>query len=225
LLFEALVLMLTRQMPFAAVARTVGENWHRAHAICRRYVDLAVAPADLSATSSVIIDETSYRRGHSDLTLVADADAREVVFVHRGADNIAGFAQHLRAQNAAADNITAACIDMSPAVIKGVTKHQPKAAITFDKFDVVAHASEAVDKMRRSEPKTDPALKGARCALRKDRSKLSSDQARDLDRPVAQFTPKRTARAWLHREQLRDILERRQFNIVSTMLAQWCTNP
>jgi len=65
LLFEALVLLLAQHMPFAAVARTVGESWHRVHAICRRYVDLAVAAADLSATSSVIIDETSYRRGHS----------------------------------------------------------------------------------------------------------------------------------------------------------------
>ena len=49
-------------------------------------------------------------------------------------------------------------------------------------------------------------------------------QARDLDRLVVQFTTKRTARAWLYREQLRDILDRRQFNIVSAMLAKWCTN-
>jgi hypothetical protein len=47
------------------------------HAICRRYVDLALAGADLSG-------ETSYRRGHSYLTLVADADARKVVFVSKG---------------------------------------------------------------------------------------------------------------------------------------------
>jgi transposase len=81
-----------------------------------------------------------YRRGHSYLTLVADADARKVVFVSkgRGADNIAGFVQHLRTHNGAADNITTACLDMSPAFIKGVTDHLPKAAITFDKFHVVA---------------------------------------------------------------------------------------
>ena len=56
LLFEALVLMLAQQMPFAAVARTIGESWHRVHAICRRYVDLALAGADLSALSSLTID-------------------------------------------------------------------------------------------------------------------------------------------------------------------------
>jgi hypothetical protein len=61
-------------------------------------------------------------------------------------------------------------------------------------------------------------------ALLKDKSKLSPDQARDLDRLVVQFTTKRTARAWLYREQLRDILDRTQFNIVSAMLTKWCTN-
>jgi transposase len=78
--------------------------------------------------------------------------------------------------------------------------------------------------MRRIEQRTDPAIKGLRLALLKDRSKLSPDQALDLDRLVVQFTTKRTARDWLYREQLRDILDRKQINIVSEMLAQWCTN-
>src|SRR5262249_13540236 len=90
LLFEALVVSLAQQLTCAAAAPTVGESWHRVHAICRRYVDLALAEADLSALSSIAIDETSSRRGHSYLTLAADADARKVVFVSkgRGADNI-----------------------------------------------------------------------------------------------------------------------------------------
>ena len=127
LLFEALVLMLAQQMPFAAVARIVGESWHRVHAICRHYVDLALSRADLSALTSVAIDETSYRRGHSYLTLAADADARKVVFVAKGRDalTVAGFAQYLRAHKADPDNITAATIDMSPAFIKGISDHCP----------------------------------------------------------------------------------------------------
>ena len=47
LLFEALVLTMAQQMSFAAVAQLTGVSWHRVHAICRRYVDLAVAEADL----------------------------------------------------------------------------------------------------------------------------------------------------------------------------------
>ena len=113
---------------------------------------------------------------------------------------------------------------MSPAFIKGVTDHLPKARITFDKFHVIAHASHAVDQTRRLEQKTDSTLKGLRWTLLKDKSKLSREQAADLARLVAQFTTKRTARAWLYREQLRDILDRKQINVVSTMLAQWCGN-
>jgi transposase len=61
LLFEALVLALAQQMTFAAVARLVDESWHRVHAICSRYVDLAVAQADLSPVTAVAIDETACR--------------------------------------------------------------------------------------------------------------------------------------------------------------------
>ncbi len=52
LLFEALVLMLAREMPFAAVARLTGESWHRVATICERYVGLALAEADFSAVSA-----------------------------------------------------------------------------------------------------------------------------------------------------------------------------
>jgi len=96
--------------------------------------------------------------------------------------------------------------------------------VTFDKFHVVAHASAAVDETRRIEQKNDPSLKGLRWALLKDRNKLNVEQRADLDALVAQFTSKRTARAWQYREQLRDILERKQIQVVSAMLAQWCTN-
>src|SRR5450631_2800397 len=39
-----------------------------------------------------------------------------------------------------------------------------------------------------------------------------------------QYTTNSVARAWLYREQLRDILDRKQPNVVHSMLRQWCTN-
>ena len=226
LLFEALVLAMAQQMSFAAVARLTGVSWHRVHAICQRYVDLAVAQADLSTVSAVAIDETSYRRGHKYLTLVADADQRKVVFVTEGKDTktVARFAQHLAEHKATADQIAAASIDMSPAFIKGVTEHLPEARITFDKFHVIAHASTAIDQTRRIEQRTDPSLKGLRWTLLKNRAHLSEESRADLDALLVQATSRRTARAWLYREHLREILSRKQINIVSAMLKQWCTN-
>jgi transposase len=226
LLFEALIVLLCQQMPFAAVAQMVGLSWHRVHAVCKRYVDDAVEKTDLAAMRAVAIDETSCRRGHDYLTLVAEEAQRRVVFVTEGKEAAAveAFGAHLSKHGGNPEQIESACIDMSPAFIRGVTDHLPKARITYDKFHVVAHASTAVDKTRRQQQRTDPSLKGLRWVLLKDRSRLNAEQRRDLDTLVARYTTSRVARAWLYREQLRDILERKQPNVVSAMLRQWCSN-
>ena len=183
LLFEALILAMCRQMPFAAVARLAGESWHRVQAICQRYVDLALARADLSNITRLAIDETSSRRGHNYLTFAADAEARKVVFVTEGRDanTIAELGQFLSEHKATPEQIASVSIDMSPAFIKGVSKHLPNARITFDKFHVIAHASAAVDKTRRLEQKTDPSLKGLRWTLLKDRQPPTLTRAELLD--------------------------------------------
>jgi transposase len=226
LLFEALIMAMCRQMPFAAVARMVGETWHRVHAICSRYVELALAKADLSGLTTLAIDETSSRRGQNYLMFAADAEARKVVFVTEGRDSktVKEFSEFLSEHKGKPEQITSVSMDMSPAFIKGVTKHLPNARITFDKFHVVAHASGAVDQMRRLEQKTDPSLKGLRWVLLKDRSKLNESQQADLKAFTANVTTKRTARAWFYREQLREILDRKQINVVSALLKRWCTN-
>lgn len=226
LLFEAMILAFCRHMPFSVVANMVGLSWHRVHAICSRYVNAVLLDANLSAVTNVALDETSARKGHDYLTLAVDMDERKVIFVTPGKDaqTIRTFAEYLAEHEASADQVTSISIDMSPAFIKGVEDHLPNARITFDKFHVIAHASDAVSATRRIEQKIDPELKGMRWTLLKNRSKLCKNQRDDLDSLLAQYTTRRTARAWLYREQLRDILNRKQINVVSTMLSQWCTN-
>jgi transposase len=63
-----------------------------------------------------------------------------------------------------------------------------------------------------------------RWVLLKDRSKLKGAQRAELDELLAHMTTKRTARAWLYREQLREIFTRKQPNVVRALLKQWCTN-
>jgi transposase len=225
LLFEALVLALAQQMPFAAVARLVNESWHRdtcdLFALCRsrrgrsRPVEggRGGGRRDLLPPRPRLFDHT------------ADAEERKVVFVTEGrnARTIARFAEHLATHKALPEQITSVSIDMSPAFMRGVADHLPKARITFDKFHVVAHASAAVDHTRRLEQRLDPSLKGLRWTLLKDSHRLSAEGRTDLDALISQATTKRTARAWLYREQLREILDRKQINVVSAMLKQWCT--
>lgn len=226
LLFETLVLTLCQQMPFAACARLVHESWHRVAAICERYVDLALAQADFSGVRALAIDETSRCRGHQYVTLAADAEHRAVIFVTEGkdADTIAVLADDLRAHGGDPEAIETVSIDMSPAYIKGVTDSLPNAELTYDKFHVIAHASTAVDQTRRIEQQRDPDLKGLRWVLLKDRARLDHEQQADLDALIAHLTTKRTARAWMYREQLRAILDRKQVHVVGRMLRQWCVN-
>jgi len=226
LLFEALIMAMCREMTFAAVSRLAGLSWHQVVAICKRYVELGLEQADFSEVTRLAADETSKARGHDYITLVADADLRRVLFVTEGrdADTIKAFATDFTAHGGDPKAVESISIDMSPAFIKGVTQHLPNARITFDKFHVIAHASTAVDKTRRIEQKTDPSLKGLRWKLLKDRASLTPDARADLDALIAQATTKRTARAWLYKEQLREILERKQINVVRDMLTQWATN-
>jgi len=226
LLFEALVLRLCREMPFAAVARLVGESWHRVAAIAERYVERAVEQADYSNITELAIDETSKARGHDYVTLAADAETQAVIFVTetRESSAVARLAADLRAHGGDPEAIRDVSIDMSPAYINGVEANFPNAAITFDKFHVLGHASHALDLTRRAEQKRDPNLKGMRWSLLKDRNKLGDARRADLDALLANLTTCRTARAWQYREDLREILNRKQVNVVRAMLKQWCTN-
>jgi transposase len=170
LLFEALILMLAQQMPFAAVARIVNVSPYRVMELCRRYVDLALAQADFSNVKALAIDETSRARGHDYITLAADAVERTVLFVAEGHDakTIQALAADLQVHGCPPEQIQSVSIDMSAAFIRGVTDQLPNARITFDKFHVIAHANTAVDKTRRIEQRSDPSLKGMRWTLLKD---------------------------------------------------------
>ena len=86
LLFEALVMALVREMPVKAVGGLVGEHDTRVWRIVHHYVDEAVGAQDLSGVERLGIDDTSFRRGQSYVTVFADLDERRAVFVSEGRD-------------------------------------------------------------------------------------------------------------------------------------------
>jgi transposase len=79
--FEAFILMLSGQMPSAAVSRIVGESAHWVLVVCEKYVEMAFGLADHLDVTALAIDETSRARGHSYVAFAADADATRVLFV------------------------------------------------------------------------------------------------------------------------------------------------
>ena len=63
-----------------------------------------------------------------------------------------------------------------------------------------------------------------RWTLLKDSRRLNATARADLDSLIGEITTKRTARAWMYREQLRGIRNRKQVNVVRLMLKPWCAN-
>jgi hypothetical protein len=80
------------------------------------------AAAEFAATEAAVDDpEMPWTSSSSAATAAWGRAQAKAVAVIAPAEN-AGFVQHLRAHNGAPDKFAAACIDMSPAFIKGVSR-------------------------------------------------------------------------------------------------------
>jgi transposase len=206
--FEAMALLLLRQMPVAAVARHVGETDTRLWRMLHAHVARAWPQVDWSGVVCVGCDELSARKGHRYVSVFCDLVGKRVRFAAPGKDKATGeaFVTALGEHNGHPRAITEVSIDMSPAYIAGVRENLgEQARIVFDKFHVIAHANAAVDETRRAEQRhlgkdQRAQLKGARWALLKNpvnhtpkqaaryvgllKSNLASVKARQSKRPL-----------------------------------------
>jgi len=183
--FEAMALLLLRQMPVAAVARHVGETDTRLWRMLHAHVAAAWPKVDWSGVVCVGCDEMSARKGHRYVSVFCDLIGKRVLFATPGKDKSTweAFVKALGEHNGQPRAITEVSIDMSPAYIAGVLKNLgDQAVIVFDKFHVIAHANEAVDETRRAErTRTDKQgrdlLKEARWILLKNPANHTPTQA------------------------------------------------
>ena len=189
LLFEALVMALVKEMPVKAVAETVGEHDTKLWRVLHHYVDEAVQAQDLSGVVRVGIDETSSRRGQNYVTVFADLDERRAVYVteERDQGTVLEFSCFLETHGGKTRRVKEVSQDMSDAYLAGCRKYLPKAQITFDRFHVKKHLSEAIDEIRRAEAKTHKQLlKNTRYIWLKRPKNLTGRQQDLLDELLAQ---------------------------------------
>lgn len=209
LLFEGLVMMLVEQMPFAAVARQVAEHDTRLWRIVEHYVNKARSQEDYSEVTTIGIDETSRRRGHNYVTIVADTKGKRVLFATKGKDKstIKRFAADFANHGGNPKAVSNVCIDMSKAFINATEEYLPNAALTFDRFHVMKLANEALDKVRREDVKEHEYLKKTRYLWLRRKENLREDQAESLKK-LLQINVK-TARAYNYVLDLRSFYEMR----------------
>jgi transposase len=221
LLFEALVMQMVGAMPVAAVARLVGEHDTKLWRVVHHSVDEARARMDASEVTRVAIDETAAKRGHNYVTLFVDIDRARVLYATEGKDaaTVAAFTEDLKAHGGDPDKVTEACIDMSQAFIKGTAESLPKAEVTFDRFHAVKIINDAVDKVRRTEQKAEPALKGTRYLWLRNPDTLSARQRATLESLPAQTL--KTARAYHIRLGFQDLYRQESPDAAARYLKRW----
>ena len=98
LMMEALMMLLSAEMPVDAMADLVDEHDTRLWRVLMHYVEQAHAKSDWSAVRRIAVDETSARRGRRYVTNVLDAEnSRLLLMVEgRGVQALGAFAEALR---------------------------------------------------------------------------------------------------------------------------------
>ena len=150
--FEVRLLDLARQMPVSGVATETLVHPDSVWRVLRHHVEAALARQDLAGVTAVGLDECSKQKGHQYLTTFCDLDQARVIFVAEGkeAETVRQFAAHLAAHRGEPAQVTQICCDMAPAFISGTETFLPQAAITFDRYHVMALLNRAVDEIGRA---------------------------------------------------------------------------
>jgi len=153
LLFEGYAMIIIADMPIRKAAALLRCNEKSLVRIMRHWVGKAVEEDDLSGVRGISIDETSFKRGQSYVTIVIDAAARRVIDVEQGrsAEQVEAFSYKLEEKGGSCEKISFASSDMSSAYKTGIQFCFPNAKHTIDKFHVKKLMIEAMDEVRRSE--------------------------------------------------------------------------
>lgn len=153
LLFEGYAMLILADMPILKASKILRCNEKSLTRILRHWVKKAVDEDKLGDVSSLAIDETSFKRGQSYVTVVIDAEKRRVIDVEegRGEQQVVDFSYKLEEKGGSCDKISFVSSDLSSSYRSGIQFCFPQAKHTVDKFHVKKLLLDAMDEVRRSE--------------------------------------------------------------------------
>ncbi|HUO85485.1 MAG TPA: ISL3 family transposase [Thermoanaerobaculia bacterium] len=207
-LFEALVidwLLLTENI--AAVAKGLRLSWDEVARIRSSAVSRGLKRRGKAKLPAALgVDETSVKKRHEYVTIVNALDQPRVLDVidHRTTESLDAFWSQYSAKELSV--IEKVAMDMWPPYITSTSNHleDPEDKIVFDKFHVMKHLGDAVDKVRRTEHRLllvegDERLKGTRYLWLTHPQRLEGDARRRVNQ--LRNSALRTARAFRYKEQ------------------------
>lgn len=232
--FEEHVAYMAQRSDKTAVQRMLRVSWASVGRCVERVVSRLRPENPLEGLTAIGVDELSYRKHHHYLTFVVDHDKRRIVWGAKGngTATLASFFEELGPEGRA--RLRLVSMDMSGAYKKALRENEELShvQVVFDRFHVQQLASLALDQTRREEwnrlrqehGRRSPeakALKGLRWTLL--RGGLTLSEAQQTRLATLQSDNKRLYRAYLLKEQLGEILDRRQPNVVRVLLEKWCS--
>lgn len=211
LLFERFaidVLLSTQNIKGAQVILRTG--WEQTWNILSRAVDRGRLRHEDLPIARLGIDEKSFAKGQSYLTLLYDLDRSTVEAISEGNDTEAANECFSSLSPRQIRSVKAIAMDMSPAYVKSAKSQIPLAEgkIVHDRFHVMKMVTEAVDEVRREEHrqlkrKNDNRLTGTKYLWLKNIENLTSKQHTHFEDVYTRQL--KTGKAWSYKEMLRDL--------------------
>jgi transposase len=143
---------LCRAMTITDVARRMHLDWHTVKELDKIYMREQLARAGHPTPNIIGVDEVSIKKRHVYRIVVSDLEKRRAIWFGgkgRSEEDMDMFYALLGKENAV--KIRLAVMDMWKPFRHSTRSHAPQAAILFDKFHILRHLGEALDKIRKAE--------------------------------------------------------------------------
>ena len=138
-----------RAMTVTDVAKELKLDWHTVKTLEKEYMQEQLWRNPVAAPRAIGIDEISLRKGHIYRIVVSDLERGRPIWYggqDRSEKSMDMFYQCLGPKKA--KKIKLAVMDMWKAFEKSTKHNVPQAAILYDKFHVMRHLGDALDKIR-----------------------------------------------------------------------------
>ena len=230
--FEDVVGWLAQRTDKTTVSKLMGCSWETVDHVAARLVEEHLNDARLNSLYRIGVDEISYKRGHRYLTVVADHDTGNVVWVspERTKTGFEQFFDALGEQRSA--TLEAITLDGSSVYGPVARERAPQAQQCLDPFHVIKWCNEALDQFYKAQPAPPPeyrnskfsprAWRRTRLALRSGGEKLDENQQALINR--FRRHNYRLFRAWELKEQLRELYRSVDPSVARNYLRRWCSS-
>jgi transposase len=225
LLFERFAVeVLLASASVSQACELLGIGWDAAHEIMKRAVARGLERRQLDQLKHLGMDEKSFKRGQSYITLLTDLDEARVLEVVAERTTEAADQLWTTLTPAQKSAVEAVAVDMWAPFIQTIEKQVPEADIVHDRFHVSKYLNEGVDKVRRQEHKEllaqgDETLTGTRQLWLYNPQHFSAEQRAEFSELKDQQL--KVARAWAMKELFSKFWEYQEVGWARRFFKDW----